>query len=95
MFVVELTYKESLAKVEKYLDEHRRFLDIHYSNGCFIDSGPKVPRDGGVILVKEMSKKDLENILLSDPFYRESIADYKIIEFQTVKYASCLSSFFK
>lgn len=49
MLIIELTYKKSLDEVNSLLDEHRSFLDQFYSQGLFIASSPKNPRDGGVI----------------------------------------------
>ncbi|MGF1794195.1 GTP cyclohydrolase, partial [Photobacterium profundum] len=39
-----------MSDVEKYLDEHIKYLDNQYELGHFIASGRKVPRVGGVIL---------------------------------------------
>lgn len=49
MYVIELTYKASLAEVNKHLEAHRAFLDVYYERGIFLASGPKVPREGGII----------------------------------------------
>lgn len=91
MFVITLTYIKPITEVEKYLEEHRQFLDTYYSKGYFIASGPKLPRDGGIILVKSISKELLASILHNDPFYVKKIADYAITEFKAVKYADCIS----
>jgi len=86
MFIVELTYEKSLIEVEKYLEEHVEFLDRYYAQKKFICSGRKNPRVGGVILVNGDKKEELEEILKNDPFYREKIAKYNIIEFTPTKY---------
>lgn len=81
MFIVSLTYLAELPEIEKHLDAHIGFLDKYYSTEIFIASGRKVPRTGGVILVNDMKKSDLELILSEDPFYRHELAAYDIIEF--------------
>lgn len=81
MFVVLLTYKKSLEDVEKYLAEHVEFLDAQYAAGVFIASGRRVPRTGGVILASSVDKARLEAILARDPFKREGIAEYEVVEF--------------
>lgn len=91
MFVVLLSYKKPVAEVEHYLEAHRQFLDESYAQGYFLASGPKVPQEGGVILVRTMAREALEAHLLNDPFYREQVADYCVIEFNAVKYADCLA----
>lgn len=81
MFIVSLTYKCDLEKVDEFLDDHIVFLKSEYAKGNFIASGRKVPRTGGIILSKLKSKEALETIIKTDPFYKNSIAEYEIIEF--------------
>ncbi|MEM9242760.1 MAG: YciI family protein [Pseudomonadota bacterium] len=86
MIIAELTYKKSLDEVNKFLEEHRKFLDNYYSQGIFIASGPKYPRDGGIILA--MTDKDnMMRIIKEDPFYCQEIADYKVVQFEANKYS--------
>jgi len=87
MFIVLLEYLKPLEHIEAHLAEHREFLDRHFSSGLFLTSGPKVPRTGGVILVKAESRPELESILGQDPFHRESLAQYQVIEFTPTKFA--------
>jgi uncharacterized protein YciI len=85
MFIVELTYKKAMSEVEKYLQAHRDFLDEQYANGTFIASGPKNPRDGGVIFVREMERSKLDKIIALDPFFTEKISEFKITDFAVTK----------
>lgn len=86
MFIVELTYKKPLEVVEKFLAEHRAYLEQGYQKHCFIASGPQNPRIGGIILSQLKDRKELETILKNDPFTLHDIVDYKIIEFTPVKH---------
>lgn len=63
MYIVSLTYKKTIEEVEKYIQEHIRFLDKYYSANKFIFYGRKNPRNGGVILAYNLSGKELENLL--------------------------------
>jgi uncharacterized protein YciI len=85
MFVVLLTYRKPLEDVEKYLAEHVEFLDAQYAAGVFIASGRRVPRTGGVILANGVDMAKLDAILARDPFKREGIAEYEIVEFLPTK----------
>lgn len=87
MFVILLHYVKPLVEVDKYLQEHRKFLDKHYAAGHFLASGAQVPRIGGVILAKNLSREELDVVLNEDPFYREQLATYQVIEFSPAKYA--------
>lgn len=85
MFIIELTYKKAMSDVELHLEAHRAFLDEYYAKGVLVASGPKNPRDGGIILAREMDRNDLEKILAQDPFWSEEIATFKITDFAVTK----------
>lgn len=87
MFIVLLHYVQPLPAIEACLAEHRDFLDRHYRAGHFLASGPQVPRIGGVILVRRLDRRQLDAVLAEDPFYREGLARYDIIEFTPSKFA--------
>ncbi len=76
MFIINITYKAQLEKIDQHLDEHVRFLDEQYKLGNFLASGRKIPRTGGIILAIMDTKDDLEKIIEKDPFFINSLADY-------------------
>jgi uncharacterized protein YciI len=84
MVVIELTYIKDFSEVDTFLEQHIQFLDKYYEQGFFIASGRKVPRDGGVILAL-VDKARAEEIIKDDPFYREGIAEYRLVEFELSK----------
>lgn len=90
MFIILLTYKVPLPEVDKYLQNHRDFLDSYYQKGLFIASGPQKPRTGGVLIAATTDKAALEEILQQDPYYLADIADYELIEFTPVKHCKAL-----
>jgi uncharacterized protein YciI len=94
MFVILLHYVQPLTEIEAYLHEHRSFLDKHYAAGHFLASGAQVPRIGGVILARNLSREALDAVLAEDPFYRERLAEYQVIEFNPTKYAKGAEAFF-
>lgn len=81
MFIILLTYKKPLSDVDRLVGAHRDFLERNYSSGKFLLSGRKEPRTGGVIVANASSRSEIEQIVKSDPFYSEGIAEYEIIEF--------------
>lgn len=93
MFVILVTYKKPLKIVDKHLEDHVNFLEKYYQKGCFIVSGRKNPRTGGVIFSKLATKSQVENIIMKDPFYIHEIADYEIIEFIPSRYHPDFSLF--
>ncbi|GAB2505315.1 YciI family protein [Lysobacter humi (ex Lee et al. 2017)] len=78
MYIVDLTYVAPLADVDAHLEAHRAYLALHYANGTFLASGPKVPRTGGVILARAASREALLEVLAQDPFHRHGVADYAV-----------------
>jgi uncharacterized protein YciI len=81
MFLILLNYRKPLAEVDLFAAEHRVFLDRYYASRNFLLSGRKEPRNGGVILAMAGSRSEVEDMVRSDPFYREEIAEYEIVEF--------------
>ena len=81
MFIINLTYKTELEKVDQYINKHIEFLNEQYELGNFLASGRKVPRTGGIILSKVENKSELEKIIEKDPFKINNLADYELIEF--------------
>ncbi|MPQ49291.1 GTP cyclohydrolase [Marinifilum sp. N1E240] len=81
MFIISLTYKDKLEKIDRELENHVQFLKDQYALGNFIASGRKVPRTGGIILSQVKDRNELENIVHNDPFYKNNLADYDITEF--------------
>ncbi len=88
MFIVLLRYVKPIEVVESLVQEHRDYLDRHYAAGHFVASGPQVPRVGGAILVQGLSRPELDAVLAEDPFHREQVAQYEVVEFDATKVAS-------
>jgi len=87
MFIVLLHYVQPLSAIDSFIEEHRDFLDRHFRAGHFVLSGPQVPRIGGVILARNLDRQQLDAVLVEDPFYRERLARYEVIEFNPSKFA--------
>ena len=81
MFIFSLTYVKPLSDVERLLPAHIEFLDEHYKKHLFMCSGRKVPRTGGIILCNCTDMAEAKVIMEKDPFYKEGIAQYEIVEF--------------
>jgi uncharacterized protein YciI len=81
MFIILLRYRKPMSEVDRFVGEHREFLKRYYDSGIFVLSGRQEPRTGGVILANGASKEEIERIIRFDPFYRERIAEYELVEF--------------
>jgi uncharacterized protein YciI len=92
MFLLLSRYVKPLSEVERVVGEHREFLDRHYASGLFVASGPQEPRVGGVILTADAPRVEIDRVLAEDPFVREAVSEYEIIEFVTSKRAPWFKS---
>jgi uncharacterized protein YciI len=93
MFLLLSRYVKPLDEVDRWLPEHRAFLDRHYAAGHFIVSGPVEPRTGGVIVVADMDRAAVEAMLEEDPFAREGVSEYEIVEFRPTKSSPAVGAF--
>lgn len=60
MFLIIVDYKKPLEEVERYLAEHRAFLDRYFAQGKLLCTGPQNPRTGGVIVSKAANRAEAE-----------------------------------
>ena len=88
LFVIELIYTASLARIDAAMPAHVRFLKKHYASGNFVVSGRKIPRDGGIIIASGESKEQLEAIMREDPFVSGGLADVRVLEFRVSQRAA-------
>jgi len=82
MFIIELIYKVDLARIDKHMAAHVKFLKKYYAARTFVVSGRKVPRDGGIIVAIGESREQIEAIAAEDPFVAQGLADARVIEFR-------------
>ena len=91
MYVLTLTYIVPLEEVDRVRDAHMAWIGEQYEAGRFLASGAKVPRDGGVILARQMDRDELDEVIASDPFTREGVAAYDVVEFRATTVAEELA----
>lgn len=48
--IIDLRYLVTQEEAAKITPSHRNFLDMGYTNGIFLASGPKTSKTGGVII---------------------------------------------
>lgn len=92
MFVISLSYKKDIIEIEKHIDAHIEYLKKYYQQEKFIASGRKEPRTGGIILVHNTSRNEIDEIIKEDPFYIADVAEYEIVEFFPTMVAKGLES---
>jgi uncharacterized protein YciI len=91
-FLILIKYKVDMAIVEEHTPAHREYLKSQYAAGRLLMSGPFVPRIAGVIWAQAASRDDVQAMIDSDPFYKNGVADWEVIEFNPVMYADGLKA---
>ncbi len=81
MFLINVQYVAPLAEVDAALADHVAFLQENYAKGVFVVSGRKIPRTGGIIIARNVTRDALDAILDRDPFKQRGIATYDVTEF--------------
>jgi uncharacterized protein YciI len=92
VFILELSYIVPLDEVDRVRDEHMAWVAEHRQAGRFLVGGAKVPRTGGVIIARAMPRDELDAIVAADPFTREGIATYDVVEFTATTVAAGLEA---
>jgi uncharacterized protein YciI len=80
MYAVILHYKRPLDEVDKHAGAHREWLKQNYAAGNFLISARQRPGVGGFILVAAIDRSRLDAILAEDPFGKNGVTDYEVIE---------------
>jgi len=93
MIALHSVYLKPLEEVDKYLAAHRIFLKTLYDQGIAICSGPQIPRTGGFILMKAVSKTVALEIIKKDPYVTHHVAEYSAIEFECKSFAEGFDTF--
>jgi uncharacterized protein YciI len=84
-----------LGKLGNLADEHRAFVQRGYDNGDFLFSGPQVPADGGMLVVRAQSREKLDELMAEEPFVREGrVRISRVIEFNPAKFQASLKEWF-
>jgi uncharacterized protein YciI len=84
--IINLKYLKSIEEVDKHLVAHREYLDEGYKSGKLLMSGRKDPLTGGIIVAKFDSVWDAQEFMKNDPFIKNTVAEFKITQFNPVKY---------
>lgn len=81
MYLIDIRLKGDQV-TEDQLIAHRQWFSRHFEAGDFLIVGPSKSRaQSGLILARQMARKDLDQIITEDAFYPAG-ADYLVNEFE-------------
>ncbi|PZO90213.1 MAG: GTP cyclohydrolase [Sphingomonas sanxanigenens] len=78
-FLVTLSYKADLARMDELLGAHRAWLEEAIASGRLLVAGRKVPRTGGFLIARG-ERAEVEAWAATDPFAIGEAADYDFLE---------------
>ena len=81
IFLIDIEYTADMDAVMAQLDAHMEFVKAGFASGDFLVAGRKMPRSGGVILARGVSKEAVEALAQSDPFATSGVAQITVTEF--------------
>jgi uncharacterized protein YciI len=87
VFVLLVTYRAPLERIDELRPRHVAYLRRHYGDGTFLVSGRQRPPAGGVIVATDVDRAELERIVATDPYVTEGAAEYTIVEFGATQVA--------
>jgi len=94
-FIISVTYKVPLTKIDEMLSDHRKFLQTGYDKGLLLFSGPRNPRTGGFIAARAESLEKIKEFFSNDPYKINDFASYEFMEFDPVKRQPFLEDWIK
>jgi len=90
MFTLIATYLKPSEEVDRHLDAHRAWIIDNFEAGRFLLTARQVPLSGGLILARGADRAEMLAVVAEDPFVREGLAHYEILEFAPVRLAAGL-----
>lgn len=81
LFLILLQYIKPHFAVDQYFGRHKVFLDQYVNKGNFICCGRKKMKTGEFILCKAENRKEVQRIVAEDPFDKNQLAVFEIVEY--------------
>ena len=81
MYLLNVNATAHENEITEIKEPHTKWVKEGFAKGWFLFAGPKSAKLGGLILVKPVSKSDLEEFIALDPYVINKVADYEIIDF--------------
>lgn len=92
LYIAVLYYVRPLAEIEDILPAHRAWLKLGYADKVLLASGPREPRDGGVIILKGENADTVRRYLATDPLQSGGYASLELFPFHATMMADGLKS---
>jgi len=81
MYLLNVKATATDDKLAPVKASHGDWVKKGFEKGWFLFAGPKTKMSGGIILVKAISKMELNDFINEDPYVTENVATYDVTEF--------------
>ncbi|MEV0274374.1 YciI family protein [Hamadaea sp. NPDC050747] len=92
MYVVQVTYTAPLPDIDPLRPAHGAWLTEAIAAKILLMAGRQVPLTGGVYLVADMPRAQLDQLLATDPYLVRGVAEHTVTEFTPLLVAEGLES---
>jgi uncharacterized protein YciI len=93
MFVVISTYRTTLEEVLPFERAHIDWVTKGYASGRILVSGPRVPLNGGVLVVRGTDTAEVGSWMAGDPFVAAGVVGFEVYEFAETGFPNRSSAF--
>ena len=81
LFVIDIRYTAPYEDIESVRAPHMTFIQQCLDDGFILVSGPKVPRDGGLIIAVGECMDAVQARMAQDPFSTAGVVEMTFTEF--------------
>lgn len=78
MYIVDLTLTQPAEQVEPHNKAHGEWVRRYIEKGLILFGSVKTESRGGVILMKDVAKEELDRILAEDSYVVANVGTYEI-----------------
>jgi len=93
-YLVEVSYAAGHEQLAAVRNEHRAYVKTGFDKGMLLLAGAWSTKTGGMVVGKANSRDEIEEFCANDPFRKQRLADYRIIEFQPIMWQPTLGGEF-
>jgi uncharacterized protein YciI len=78
MYIIDLTFTQPAEKVEPHNKSHGEWVRRYIEEGLILFGSVKTESRGGVILMKNISREEIDRVLAEDSYVIAAVGTYEI-----------------
>ncbi|MFL4395998.1 hypothetical protein RJ729_14280 [Acinetobacter pittii] len=85
MFVIDINLNpNSHVEASLHKESHGNWVIANMEKGIFLYAGQKPDKTGGVVITKDISEKELYDIMNTDSYVINNVINFNILEFNSL-----------